>query len=288
MVTNPLPDITQVLRQFTVCYLAVGWYQAHHVWETTYEIHSDKKVGNLRVAVLSDSHTGTTFHGEGFAEHIKEIEAQNPDVLLIAGDFVDDDTSKEDMVRCCQALGEMQTTYGVYYVFGNHDKGYYPPDYRGYDGDDLIAELEKNNVHVMQDDVELVDDRFYIIGRKDKSEEYSGGRKTMEELTKDLDPDKFSIVLDHQPQDYDAQAASGVDLVLSGHTHGGQVSLFKRWTPAGNFSKYGSRFLTGLKHNSQGIPVIISNGLGTSRKDIRLFTPSEVVLVILHCGPEKP
>ena len=45
---------------FTVCYLAVGWYQAHHVWETTYEIHSDKKVGNLRVAVLSDSHTGTT------------------------------------------------------------------------------------------------------------------------------------------------------------------------------------------------------------------------------------
>ena len=62
----------------------------------------------------TDSHTGTTFHGEGFAEHIKEIEAQNPDVLLIAGDFVDDDTSKEDMVRCCQALGEMQTTYGVY------------------------------------------------------------------------------------------------------------------------------------------------------------------------------
>ncbi len=116
----------------------------------------------------TDSHTGTTFHGEGFAEHIKEIEAQNPDVLL-------------------------------------------------------IAELEKNNVHVMQDDVELVDNRFYIIGRKDKSEEYSGGRKTMEELTKDLDPDKFSIVLDHQPQDYDAQAASGVDLVLSGHTHGGQL-----------------------------------------------------------------
>ena len=42
-------------------------------------------------------------------------------------------------------------TYGVYYVFGNHDKGYYPPEYRGYDGDDLISELEKNNVHVMQD-----------------------------------------------------------------------------------------------------------------------------------------
>ena len=117
----------------------------------------------------------------------------------------------------------MKTTYGVYYVFGNHDKGYYPPEYRGYDGNDLINELEKNNVHVMQDDVELVDNRFYIIGRQDKSEEYAGGRKSMEELVQGLDPDKFSIVLDHQPQDYEAQKDANVDLVLSGHTHGGQL-----------------------------------------------------------------
>lgn len=208
---------------FTVCYLGTGWYLAHHVWETKYQIQSDKEVGTLRAAVFSDSHTGTTFHGDGFAKHMKTIEAQNPDIVLIVGDFVDDDTTKEDMIRCCQALGEMKTTYGVYYVFGNHDKGYYPSEYRGYNGDDLIRELEKNNVHVMQDDVELIDDRFYIIGRADKSEEYASGRKTMEELTKNLDSDKFSIVLDHQPQEYDAQEKAGVDLVLSGHTHGGQL-----------------------------------------------------------------
>ena len=175
------------------------------------------------MAVFSDSHVGTTFHGKGFEEHMKTIEAQNPDVVLIVGDFVDDDTSKEDMVQCYKSLGEMKTTYGVYYVFGNHDKGYYSPDYRGYSGDDLIQELRKNNVHVMQDDVELIDNRFYIIGRADKSEEYASGRKTMEELTEGIDPDKFSIVLDHQPQDYEAQAESGVDLVFSGHTHGGQL-----------------------------------------------------------------
>lgn len=208
---------------FTVCYLGAGWYMAHHVWRTEYRIRTDKEVGNLRVAVLSDSHTGTTFHGDGFARHLKEIEAQNPDILLIAGDYVDDYTSKEDMISCCKALGGMKTTYGVYYVFGNHDKGYYPPDYRGYDSSDLVNELEKNGVHVMQDDVELVDGRFYIIGRQDKQEEYHGGRKTMKELTEDLDQDIYSIVLDHQPQDYAAQAEAGVDLVLSGHTHGGQL-----------------------------------------------------------------
>ena len=154
---------------------------------------------------------------------MKDIQNQNPDIVLIVGDFVDDDTTKEDMIACCKALGDMKTTYGVYYVFGNHDKGYYPPEYRGYDGNDLINELEKNNVHVMQDDVELVDNRFYIIGRQDKSEEYADGRKSMEELVQGLDPDKFSIVLDHQPQDYEAQKDANVDLVLSGHTHGGQL-----------------------------------------------------------------
>ena len=66
------------------------------MWEKKYEIQTDKEVRNLKVAVFSDSHTGTTFHGEGFAEHMKTIEAQNPDVVLIVGDFVDDDTTKED------------------------------------------------------------------------------------------------------------------------------------------------------------------------------------------------
>lgn len=208
---------------FTIGYLGSGWYLAHHVWETDYQIQTDKEVGSLRVAVFADSHVGTTFHGEGFAEHMKTIEEQHPDMVLIVGDFVDDDTTKEDMIACCKALGELDTTYGVYYVFGNHDKGYYPPEYRGYDGNDLIVELEKNQVHVLQDEVELIADKFYIIGRQDKSEEYAEKRATMEELTANLDPDKFSIVLDHQPQDYAAQQNVNVDLVPSGHTHGGQL-----------------------------------------------------------------
>lgn len=210
---------------FTIVYLAAGWYGAHHVCEKNYTIETDKAVGNFRVALLSDSHTGTTFHGDGFSEHMKEIGKQNPDVVLVAGDFVDDDTTKEDMIRCCQALGEMKTTYGVYYVFGNHDKGYYPSDYRGYTGDDLIAELEKNGVTVLQDQNVLIDNRVYIIGRQDRSEdvEKGKGRADMATLTQDLDDSKFSIVMDHQPADYEAQAASGVDLVVSGHTHGGQL-----------------------------------------------------------------
>lgn len=210
---------------FTFLYLLAGWYQAHHVWKTDYTIQTDKAVGTIRIALLADSHVGTTFHSKGFAKHLKEIEQEKPDVILIAGDFVDDDTSKEDMINCCKALGKVKTTYGVYYVFGNHDKGYYSPEYRGYDSKELVKNLEKNHVTVLQDQNVLIDDRFYIVGRKDRSEETqrNGSRQSTKALLKNLDSSKFSIVMDHQPNDYDAQEKSGADLVVSGHTHGGQL-----------------------------------------------------------------
>ncbi len=218
----------------TIIYLTGGWYLAHHVWRTEYTLATDKQVGNLRIVQFADSHVGTTFHGEGFAEQVKAMQSENPDIVVVTGDFVDDDTTKEDMVTACQALGTLKTTYGVFYSFGNHNKGYYGSEYRGYSGDDLIAELVKNNVKVLQDDIALLDDRFYLMGRQDRSEEQKGSsRASMEELVSGLDPGRYSIVLDHQPHDYDAQTAAGVDLVLSGHTHGGQlfpVNYIGEWT----------------------------------------------------------
>lgn len=218
----------------TVVYLLCGAYLAYHVWRTEYTLTTDKPVGNLRIVQFADSHVGTTFDGEGFAEQVDAMQAENPDVVLITGDYVDDDTTKEDMIAACRALGSLRTTYGVYYAFGNHDKGYYGSDFRGYSGDDLIAELEKNHVTVLQDETALVGENFYIIGRQDRSEEQRGqSRASMEELVSGLEPDKYTIVLDHQPHDYDAQAEAGVDLVLSGHTHGGQlfpVNYMGEWT----------------------------------------------------------
>lgn len=218
----------------TAVYLACGWYLAYHVWRTEYAIATDKQVGNLRIVQFADSHVGNTFDGSGFAKQVKAMQSEEPDLVVVTGDFVDDDTTKDDMIAACEALGTLKTTYGVYYAFGNHDKGYYGEEYRGYSGDDLIAELEKNNVKVLEDETVLLDNRFYLIGRQDRSEEQKGSsRASMEELTSGLDMDKFSIVLDHQPHDYKAQAAVSVDLVLSGHTHGGQlfpVNYMGEWT----------------------------------------------------------
>lgn len=200
--------------------LAIGWYYAHHVYETPYDFETAKELeAPLHIVQISDSHVGATFHKEEFAEYMQQINAMNPDVVVITGDFVDDDTTKEDMLGCCEALSTLKTKYGVYFCYGNHDRGYYASK-RGYSGEDLERELVKNGVVVLIDEAVLVDNRFYIIGREDSSR---SGRASMEELLQGLDTSKYMVVLDHEPQDYANQEKAGVDLVLSGHTHGGQL-----------------------------------------------------------------
>lgn len=208
----------------TAAYLAAGAVSAYNVQRTAYSVSTHKEVGSLRIAMFADSHVGTTFGGKGFAKRMEELQAQQPDIILIVGDFVDESTTRENMVEACRALGKLEVPYGVWFVFGNHDKGLYGTS-RGYDGDDLVRELEANGVHVLQDESVLIDDRFYLVGRKDASEqeESRGGRADISDLTASLDPDKYSIVLDHQPHDYAAEAEADADLVLSGHTHGGQL-----------------------------------------------------------------
>ena len=229
----------------SVAWLSMGWVQANCVWRKDYTISTDKEVGSLRVALLSDSHMGTTFHAEGFARHLQRVQAQQPDIVVMVGDFVDESTTRADRMAACQALGQMDAPYGVYFVFGNHDKNNYAGEGRAYTGEELTAALEENGVTVLEDETVLIDDRFYLIGRQDASEavEHRGGRASMAELTQNLDKSKFSIVLDHQPRDYASQAESGMDLVLSGHTHGGQliplVQLMKIPGMSGDNNVYG-------------------------------------------------
>lgn len=261
----------------TTAYLAAGWILAHGVWETEYTLPTQKSVGDIRIVQFSDSHVGTTFDGDGFGKLVRRMEQENPDVVLITGDFVDDDTSREDMEKCCAALGTMKTTYGIYYAFGNHDKGYYGADYRGYDAQDLIEELEKNNVKVLQDENVLIDDRFYIIGRADRSEELMGdGRASMQELVGELDSSKYMIVMDHQPGDYESQEASGVDLVLSGHTHGGQ---FIPLTILGQIGGFAGNDRTYGYEKRSGTDYIVSSGISDWAIKFKTGCKSEYVVI---------
>ena len=87
-----------------IIYLVIGRYLLYHVSKADYSLRTDKNV-NLKIAMFADSHLSTTFDGDGFAEHMKRIEAEGPDIVLIPGDFVDDRSKKADMLKACEALG---------------------------------------------------------------------------------------------------------------------------------------------------------------------------------------
>ena len=199
-------------------YLLMAYILCVNVWETDYLLGTEKKVGTLRVAMISDSHIGAVFDGDKFTEYMQEIAYLSPDLLVIAGDFVDDGSKKEDVEKACTALRKMNLRYGVWYAYGNHDKGYFRK--RDFTAEELVEMLEKNGVNVMADECVLVDNRFYIAGRKDSSMQ---GRVGIDTLLSGIDESKYVIVIDHQPDDYANEADSPADLVLSGHTHGGQL-----------------------------------------------------------------
>ena len=213
-------DITGICALILVfVYLGAGWFLGHRVFETYYAFTTEKPVeGSIRIAVISDVHLGVTLDGEGFARLLDRIEEKEPDILVVVGDYVDDDSSKEDMVAACRALGEFKSTRGVYYVHGNHDRGYF--DKRDFTGEQLRTEFEKNGVTVLEATGVDLGNGYYLVGRNDRS---MRDRAPAEELTAGIGDEKYVIMLDHPPNDYDAEAASGADLVISGHTHGGQI-----------------------------------------------------------------
>ena len=264
----------------TVIYLGAGMVQAYHVWQTDYSIQTSKIEGSLRIALIADSHMGTTFHGSGFRKHVQHIMKQKPDIVVIAGDFVDEDSSREDMTEACRALKDLDTPYGTYFVFGNHDKGNYGTS-RGYTGDDLAMELKKNGVTVLQDENVPIGDDFYLIGRQDASEEldFGGSRADIGDLMQGLDRNRFSIVLDHQPCDYDAETDAGADLVLSGHTHGGQMiplmQLMRNFHIGGTDNVYG-------KERHRNTDFIVTSGISDWAVRFKTGCRSEYVMIDIN------
>ena len=208
---------TLVALALTIIYLSYGFFTAYDVKKTTYNLTTNKNINDIKIAQISDAHIGTTFDGKGFKKYIIEIEKQKPDLIVITGDFVDDDSTKKDLKVALEALKNVKTKYGIYYVFGNHDKGLMGS--RDFSEKELRSEMEKNNVKVLEDATIELDD-IIIVGRQDRS---VSNRMPAYSLINNLNKDKYIVVLDHQPNDFEALSKTDADLVLSGHTHGGQM-----------------------------------------------------------------
>lgn len=255
---------------FSTIYIGISLFLGLKVFMTNYSINTEKTNKSLKIAMISDVHLGNTLSGNKFKDYILEIEEKNPDILVIVGDFVDDETKKEDMIIACDALGNMNTKYGIYYVDGNHDKGYYE-DYRNFKMSEFLDCLTKNNVNIINDKSVLINDDFYLIGREDKSYK---DRKDVDELVESLDDSKYKILLDHQPNDYDNEKGKA-DLVLSGHTHGGNIFPINFIVYAANDNTYGKKII-------DDTTFIVSSGISEWFMPYNNVTIQEYVIIEIN------
>lgn len=239
-----------------------GSYNAWNPVVRNYEIAVDKasSKSELSVLLVSDLHIGKTV-GKNHIERLVEITSErNPDIILIAGDIIDDYIQPYLDENVGASMKKLKAPLGVYATSGNHD----------YYGDDLKAlheEMEKANIEMLADEAVIIEDSFYLVGRNDLTDEE---RKSMKEITKNLNKEMPIIMIDHQPDELKEASENGVDVLLSGHTHGGQVAPANIITNMIYENDWGY-LQKGNLHS------IVSSGFGLWGPPFRIGTQSEVV-----------
>lgn len=259
----------------TVLILGYGYFDMENVGEIDYTIHTEKKIRDqgYRIAMIADLHFGTTMNEEKLKKYCNEIEGEKPDLVVLCGDIVDQKTTLQQMKNAVSILGNIKSSYGTYYVYGNHDKSSYGSS-RNFSAEQLKYELISNGIHVLEDEIYNINNEFTIIGRRDKGFSSQIKRKTPEELLSNVDTKKFLLLLDHQPSEFQENSKAGADLLLSGHTHGGQIwpeGLFNEMTGVGELN-YGYEKIDKFQ-------IIVSSGIGGWGYPIRTGSHSEYVIV---------
>lgn len=199
--------------------LGYGFFNIRNIIETKYTIYTDKEIGeDLRILFISDSHYGEILKKDGLDEVKKRLDKVDADIVILGGDIVDESTSNADMKYIFKVFGNIKNKYGIYYVYGNHDKQQYRVD-TNYSKEELDKAILDNNIKILKDSYIALNDNITLIGRED----YSFERKDISDIIDGVDKNAYLIMVDHQPVKYAENMENDIDLIMSGHTHGGQI-----------------------------------------------------------------
>lgn len=246
----------------------------------TYTVVSPKLTAEVRLAVVTD------FHSSDNADDVVAMVAScAPDAVLMVGDMFDDDTQNRPTERTLSLMRQLSAQYPCYYVSGNHEA------WTG-EMDALYQQTEEAGVTVLRMSSGVLTvrgQRIALCGVPDPYEMvFSGAPDTEEQLRQaleDVDSADFTVLLAHRPELLAKYAQFPLDLVVSGHAHGGQVRipgvLNGLYAPnQGWFPK-----LAGGAYTQDGTTLIVSRGLAVRTRLPRIFNRPEVVLV--RCVPAE-
>lgn len=259
-----------IVLVFGLC--AYGRYHAHQIQDKSYSIQIEKEtsLNKLKVIVISDLHLGYTNDVASLEETVQHINTLEADVVLIAGDIFNGSyRAVANPSKAIAIMKRIQSTYGVYACLGNHDAGTGYPEMEKF--------LEQSNIALLKDEAKIINDQFILVGRRDSSPIGEQGSRRSEVKSKLSEEDKKKpiIVLDHQPANL-VEYEKGIDLIVSGHTHNGQLFPGNLITKAMFTNSYG------YYQKEAGSPqVIVTSGVGTWGPPLRIGTDNEIVSIMI-------
>ncbi len=202
----------------TALVLGYGCYNMARYVRTDYRLDVNKPLSkSYRIIFLSDTHYGTVQSPALLKAAVAEINTLNADIIILGGDIVEEQTANSQMHEVFACLGGLQSRYGVYCIFGNHDKQSYS-DAPAYSVQELTKAAAENGITVLEDESRLINGELLLVGRADAGEK----RLPLSRLLSDTPKEMTVLVADHQPVGGEECDAAGADVLLSGHTHGGQ------------------------------------------------------------------
>lgn len=259
----------------TCGYIGWGRRRARRLCVTHYQLSTTKPLpgGKLRIVQISDIHPGATMNHARIPELEEKINALQPDLIVLTGDIYDETCPREEFEAFNALFARLQAPLGKYFVYGNHDVGEH---FRkaAFTRQDLEDAFAAGNVRILQDEVVEVGG-LRIVGRKDYL--FVQQQRLSPAALLPAGPDGiYTVWLDHEPRELRDSAAAGADLMLCGHTHGGQIWPLGlvAWLFRYNEVNYG------LKRYGNAA-AIVSGGTGTWGYQIRTEGKTEIVCIDL-------
>lgn len=213
-----------------------------------------------RIAFITDTHA---ISKESLKKIVAKLDRENLDLLLLGGDF-----ATKDYKMNIEVLGKTQAKDGIYGVEGNHDQF-----------KNTFAAMNQNGIIPLSNSGVKLHEGFFLAGVED----LWNRNPDLVKASQDAQKEDFVLVLSHNPDVSMQQDDVDFDLMLSGHTHGGQVTFFGFFAPAvSGVSYYGQRFQTGWCKGTNERDVYVSNGTGLLKRTPRIFARPQVIILTLH------
>ncbi|MEA4922765.1 MAG: metallophosphoesterase [Eubacteriaceae bacterium] len=252
------------------CVLYAVKIAPHKVTETTENISDQEVKSDFKIAVIADTHFGNDYTTEDFSKAAELVNDSEPDLILFLGDLFDDYETYGDTSDVSAALNKLTASKGKYAVFGNHDYGGGAEnEYESIMKAGGFTVLKNETVDFSSYNITLTGVDDFLIGYGDTS------------CVSGLSDSTYNMIACHEPDVIDKMSASPVDLMLSGHTHGGQVEI----PFYGNvyLPSLGTKYVKGRYDidNSAKTVLYVNRGLGTTKIHARFLSSPEVTVINL-------